>query len=397
MLTNDGQPTNISEVPKRQPPEPNTLQVENEALRRGFTLIPNYVLRARGLSRDAKLLYGILLSYAWQDSSCFPGYEVLMEDMQCHREALAKYIKELKEKGWIEVRRRGQGKTSIYTIKDQGSGRAVGTIGGGAAAKPEPQKFDNRTSRSSISELAGVRKPNGEEYSAEEDTKNNITDDVAQQLIDFGITKSVARRLAAEYPAERIYAKLELVTYLQETNSPLARKNPHGWLIRAIEEDYGKPKGFKSRADRDQEAATKAEQDRQREAEAAEIERAQAERREAIKAFIAGQPAKPIKGTELDTKTAWAQVLQRLKGQLSPLNFAMMLEHTFLADYDGQEAVIGTPSRVTAQLLETRLTPFLTQALMDTLDRHTPPRLYFEVAQFSAIPEPVPTFSPGPS
>ena len=44
--------------------EQDTLRIENEALKKGFTLIPNYILRARGVSRDAKLLYGILLSYA---------------------------------------------------------------------------------------------------------------------------------------------------------------------------------------------------------------------------------------------------------------------------------------------------------------------------------------------
>lgn len=96
----------------------NTLRVENQALAKGFTLIPNAILRARGLSRDAKMLYGILLSYAWQTDSCFPGYDRLMEDMQCQSQALSKYIKELKDAQLIEVQRRGQGMTSLYTLKD---------------------------------------------------------------------------------------------------------------------------------------------------------------------------------------------------------------------------------------------------------------------------------------
>jgi len=96
----------------------NTLRVENAALAKGFTLIPNYILRAKGISRDAKMLYGILLSYAWQTDSCFPGYDRLMEDMQCQSQALSKYIKELKTVGLIDVQRRGQGMTSLYTLKD---------------------------------------------------------------------------------------------------------------------------------------------------------------------------------------------------------------------------------------------------------------------------------------
>lgn len=94
----------------------NTLRIENQALAKGFTLIPNYILRATGISRDAKMLYSILLSYAWQTDSCFPGYDRLMDDMQCAKEALAKYIKELKTSGLIEVQRRGQGMTSLYGI-----------------------------------------------------------------------------------------------------------------------------------------------------------------------------------------------------------------------------------------------------------------------------------------
>src|SRR5215204_5186682 len=127
----------------------DTLRVENEALRRGFTLIPNYVLRARGISRDAKLLYGILLSYAWQKGNCWPGYDTLMEDLQCGRPQLAKYIKELKGTGLIQVQRRGQGLTSIYTIKD---------------VQPENlQKFRIETSGSFDSKQPGVSKRNGEE------------------------------------------------------------------------------------------------------------------------------------------------------------------------------------------------------------------------------------------
>ncbi len=56
------------------PPEPGTLLVEDDTLRAGFTQIPNRVLRASNLSRDAKILYTFLLSYAWQQGRCFPGY-----------------------------------------------------------------------------------------------------------------------------------------------------------------------------------------------------------------------------------------------------------------------------------------------------------------------------------
>ena len=65
-----------------EPDNQNTLVIEDPQIRDGFTQIPNIILRTRNLSRDAKLLYGVLLSYAWQKGSCFPGYDTLQEDIR---------------------------------------------------------------------------------------------------------------------------------------------------------------------------------------------------------------------------------------------------------------------------------------------------------------------------
>lgn len=139
--------------------EPNTLIIEDANIASGFTQIPNWLLRSREVTRDAKLLYGVLLSYAWQTERCFPGYETLMDDLCCAREALAKYIKELKDKGLIKVQRRGQGKTSIYTI-----------------TKGMAEKFGNRTSRSSRIEPPEVRESKHEEYPVEKYSEEQETD-----------------------------------------------------------------------------------------------------------------------------------------------------------------------------------------------------------------------------
>jgi biotin operon repressor len=157
-----------------QQPEPNTLRVENEVLRRGFTIIPNYVLKSRELSRDAKLLYGILLSYAWQKGSCFPGYDTLMEDLQCGRPQLAKYIKELRESGLIEVQRRGQGKTSIYTIKDL-PGDPPQKFQNETSRSTRTKKFQNETSRSSESKPPVVPNRNAEEDSVKKTQKEEYS------------------------------------------------------------------------------------------------------------------------------------------------------------------------------------------------------------------------------
>ncbi len=53
--------------------EKHTIVVLNEALKHGFAQIPRYVLCDRKLSFGARLTYAVLLSYAWQEGSCFPG------------------------------------------------------------------------------------------------------------------------------------------------------------------------------------------------------------------------------------------------------------------------------------------------------------------------------------
>ncbi len=98
-------------------PEPGTLLIEDETLRAGFTQMPNRVLRAPNLSRDAKILYAFLLSYAWQRGHCFPGYAQLCADMGASHSIVRKYMHELEAVGLLVQRRRGLGKTNLYTLR----------------------------------------------------------------------------------------------------------------------------------------------------------------------------------------------------------------------------------------------------------------------------------------
>jgi len=97
-------------------PEPGTLLIEDETLRAGFTQMPNRVLHARNLSRDAKLLYAFLLRYAWQQGRCFPGYAQLCAAMGASPSIVRKYMRELEAVGLLVQKRRGLGKTNLYTL-----------------------------------------------------------------------------------------------------------------------------------------------------------------------------------------------------------------------------------------------------------------------------------------
>lgn len=84
---------------------------------KGFTLIPNYILHTDGLSAYSKLVYAMLLSYAWGNkNSSFPGQETLAKDCGISRRSVINAIQELERQGFITVMRRGQGKTNLYIL-----------------------------------------------------------------------------------------------------------------------------------------------------------------------------------------------------------------------------------------------------------------------------------------
>ncbi len=96
----------------------HTIVVLNESLKQGFTQLPNFVLRNKDLSFGARLAYSVLLSYAWQEDSCFPGQDRMAKDLGVSRQMVNGYLQELKKSEFIKWERRGLGKTNIYFILD---------------------------------------------------------------------------------------------------------------------------------------------------------------------------------------------------------------------------------------------------------------------------------------
>jgi hypothetical protein len=87
--------------------------VENEMLRAGFAALPYTVLRDTKLSTGARLAYAILLMYAWQEGSCFPGQARMANDMGTSERHLRQ---ELRDRGYVSWRRTNT--TNEYRILD---------------------------------------------------------------------------------------------------------------------------------------------------------------------------------------------------------------------------------------------------------------------------------------
>lgn len=82
----------------------------------GFTQVPNAILKSDQISSGAKLVYAMLLSYAWHDDFCFPGQETLASDIGIARGTVNRHVQELADKGFIKIKRLGQGRANIYEV-----------------------------------------------------------------------------------------------------------------------------------------------------------------------------------------------------------------------------------------------------------------------------------------
>ena len=82
----------------------------------GFVQVPTVILTAKDITGNAKLVYAMLLKYAWNDGSCFPGQERLASDIGISRDTANICINELAKKGYLKIIRRGQGKTNVYEV-----------------------------------------------------------------------------------------------------------------------------------------------------------------------------------------------------------------------------------------------------------------------------------------
>lgn len=82
----------------------------------GFTQLPNFIINNKGLSANAKIVYAKLLSYAWHNDRVFPGQERMAEELGTSRPTINKAIRELEGEGYLDIQRRGQGLTNVYTL-----------------------------------------------------------------------------------------------------------------------------------------------------------------------------------------------------------------------------------------------------------------------------------------
>jgi len=97
--------------------EDNTILFDSLDLRHGFVQVPTPVIKDTRLSNTDKVVYTLLLSYAWQARRCFPGRATLAKDADCNQMTITRSLAHLRDSKLIRIERRGQGKVNIYHIR----------------------------------------------------------------------------------------------------------------------------------------------------------------------------------------------------------------------------------------------------------------------------------------
>lgn len=105
----------------------NTIKFGNSTWAKGFTMVPNHVLEAEGLSSGAKLTFALLMKHGRDKHQAFPGQVRMARYAQCTEKTLRGYIKELQSVGLVIVERRGQGKPNLYILHPERELRQVDT------------------------------------------------------------------------------------------------------------------------------------------------------------------------------------------------------------------------------------------------------------------------------
>jgi hypothetical protein len=298
-----------SSPPSKPVAADGTIRFRDGWLDAGFTSVPNVVLRSRRLNPTAKVVYGLLLSYAWEKDHTWPGQDLIASHLDATTRTVRNALTDLKAAHLISVEHRGLRQTNVYWIEplaaftsaeqaeqhdcpapSGGGQRAIGV-----AAARQVLHFRTDRKRSSDQERQRVAGPERQNPAAESESREQDpreqqpaadvygqpeAADVVALLIEHGVTRRVAQDLATKHPPDVIRQQVAW-----HRHRPTGG-NPAGALVRAIRDEWAPPLTWAEQKKREAAAA------RQAEEEAARLAAQEAERRE----WEALPPEQRVKG-----------------------------------------------------------------------------------------------------
>ena len=205
-------------------------------------------------------------------------------------------------------------------------------------------------------EVGKWTKPLGQELDQEQETVNQHTETtLAAALLDYGIDKPTVDQLVRNHDGSLISQKIDYIVFMQEEQPDLVR-NPRGWLLKAIEHDYGPPTGYRPQTER--EALKERAERRRKEAEETEVMRLR-ENKDAMrqnqleKGKLMALAQETYQTTAVEVKL-WSEVMSHLRLLASDVTYALIKDAQLLTTNDGI-AIIGTVNQLSVNWLRNHL------------------------------------------
>ena len=206
--------------------------------------------------------------------------------------------------------------------------------------------------------VSSVRHPVSHPRDTQQTVKQQTDSVVVEDLTSRGITPQIAEQLIKEYPEQLLREKIEILDYLEETESPLISRNPAGYLMKAITEDYSPPKGFKTKAEREAEKE-------ERENERLELEIKNQSKKEKEQSFQS-QVIETYQIPE-DLLSIWQSVLDQLNTEVPKAAFNKWFSGTYLLSVKDGIATVGVENTAAQEWLTDRARSMVSRMLTGIL------------------------------
>jgi hypothetical protein len=256
---------------------PARLEIVDRERRFPFIQVERAIMRAKGLSDRAKILYCLLLDYAWQANQCFPGQQRLAADLGASVDTVQRALAELKQWRLIDWKQRGLNRPNVYYILPLDGNPRLALETPATRLETAPVRFPE-SAAVRFQDTAAVRnyKDSGDKDSEQQHTTSvPVTSNghapptservvVENSLTERGVSPRAARTLAQKHPPDRIREQIAVFDWLQRQASPLIGKSPPGWLRRAIEEDWQPPPEYEQARDAELRRRERNQQEHQR-------------------------------------------------------------------------------------------------------------------------------------
>lgn len=92
---------------------------QEDLLSKGYGIIPKLMMKDTRLSVESKAIYAYLCSYCGAGNTAFPSVDLICHDLEISERRYQKYLKQLKETGYVSVKRERKTNgfsNNIYTL-----------------------------------------------------------------------------------------------------------------------------------------------------------------------------------------------------------------------------------------------------------------------------------------